>query len=82
MSELWYGPNQQAVRADGSGPGVGEPPVAIPAAEPEPEAPPENPLDLMTKAQLLEHALGLGLPVTDAMTKSEIRAAIDEAAAG
>jgi hypothetical protein len=42
-------------------------------------APPEG-LDAMTKAELLDHAHGLGLDdVSDSDTKAEIRQRIDEA---
>ena len=61
-------PNQQVVRADGSGPGVdqgGEPPQ------------PEPGLDSMTKAELLEHAEAQGVEVDDSMTKAEITEAIE-----
>jgi hypothetical protein len=65
-------PNQQVVRADGSGPGAtaggngngGEP-------EPEPT------VATMTKAQLLEYAAELGVDADDSMTKAEITEAIE-----
>jgi len=66
-----YAPNQQVVRGDASGPaeegagGVG--PV---------EATADDPLDAMTKAQLLDEAAARGVDVDDSMTKAEIRAAI------
>lgn len=69
MSGDWYAPNQQAVRADASGPAEsGEGGGSAP--------PPANPLDTMTKAELIAHAEGLGLDVDDTMTKAQIREAI------
>jgi hypothetical protein len=68
----WYAPNQQAVRGDESGP----------ADEGEGGSPPaeqENPLDAMTKAELLDHAAGLGVDVDETATKADIRAVIDQA---
>ena len=58
-------PNQQVVRADGSGPGV------------DMEGPPPPGLDSMTKAELLEHAEAQGVEVDDSMTKAEITEAIE-----
>jgi hypothetical protein len=46
MSDLMDWPNQQAVRADGSGPGVDTPepePEPQPSDEPTPEPPPTEP---------------------------------------
>lgn len=69
---VWDAPNQQVVRDDASAPweegsgGTPEEPVDV---------------DAMTKAELLEHARGLGLDVNDTMTKADIRAAVDEAEA-
>lgn len=79
MSELWDAPNQQVVRADQSAPweegtGGGEDPGATPKTQAD-----ENPLDGLTKAQLLEHGQSLGLDVDDTQTKAEIKAAIEEA---
>ena len=73
MSDL-YAPNQQVVRADGSGPaeegtgGTDEAPV-------EPEA---KDLDDMTKAELLDEAGRRGIDVDEQMTKAEIREAIGD----
>ncbi len=50
-------------------------------AEPQPEPEPQSEaskLDAMTKAELLEHAQQLGVsPANNAMTKDELRAAVD-----
>ena len=80
----WYAPNQQAVRADESGPaeeGTGGTP-----AEPSGDGgdggdgPSADELDAMTKAQLLDVAGELGIqgPNEDWL-KGDIRAEIDEA---
>ncbi|MBO0743668.1 MAG: hypothetical protein J2P43_01520 [Candidatus Dormibacteraeota bacterium] len=74
MSEL-YAPNQQVVRADGSGPAEegngGE------AVTPEPApAVVDDGLDAMTKDQLIAEASERGVDVNAAMTKDEIKAAI------
>lgn len=70
---LWSAPNQQVVRPDQSAPwdeGTG----GSTAPEPEPQG-----LDAMTKAELLEHAKELGVtPANAAMSKDELRTAIDE----
>jgi len=71
-----YAPNQQVVRADGSGPaeegtggaGGGD------AGQPEPKA---DDLDAMTKDQLLAYAAAHGVTADASMTKADIRAAID-----
>lgn len=94
MSTDWYAPNQQAVRADGSGPaeegGGGD---TFPKPEPVGEADDrsaqdaeaEEPeqfvpdLDSMTKAELLDYASGLGVEVDPAATKADIRAVIEQA---
>jgi hypothetical protein len=71
----WDAPNQQVVRDDASAPwdegtgGEATPPGERAAEEPT--------LDTMTKAQLLEHAEGLGLDVDDSMTKADIKAEIE-----
>jgi hypothetical protein len=69
--QLYDAPNQQVVRADGSGPadqGTGGS-----APEPQPTG-----LDAMTKQELLDHARELGVsPANNDMTKEELRAAID-----
>ena len=67
-------PNQQAVRPDGSGPGIEGSGGSGEETEPEP-----NPLDSMTKDELLSYAFDRGLEVNSAMTKAEIRDAIDAA---
>lgn len=67
-------PNQQVVRPDESAPwdeGSG--------GSQHPEEKDTNPLDAMTKEELLAYAEEQGLEVSSAMTKAEIRAAIDEA---
>ena len=74
-------PNQQAVRADGSGPaeegtggGGGE---AARAA-----APTDEGLDALTKDELLAKAQELGVtPANAGMTKDELKAAIEAAGA-
>lgn len=72
MSEtLWDAPNQQVVRADNSGPGVDEGGSAA--------APESNPLDSMTKDQLVAYAAEHGIDVDASTTKAEIRATIDAA---
>jgi hypothetical protein len=63
-------PNQQVVREDGSGPGVDT------QSDVEPQT---DPLDAMTKSELLEHAEEEGVDVDASMTKAEIRDAIVEA---
>jgi len=75
MSELWDAPNQQVVRADGSGPweeGTGGEGGGT-AVEP------LGGLDAMTKAQLLEYAAAHGIEADESMTKAEVRSAIDVA---
>jgi hypothetical protein len=65
-------PNQQVVRADGSGPadegsgGSGAPAAAS-----------SDPLDDMTKDELIDVAAERGVSVSGTMTKAEIRDAID-----
>lgn len=80
MGDLYDAPNQEVVRADGSGPGAGEEgPKTAPTASEEPSQEGTPSLDEMTKAQLLEHAKSLGVtPANNDMTKEELRAAIDE----
>jgi hypothetical protein len=73
---LYDAPNQQVVRADGSGPadeGTGG--EAAATAEEESAA-----LDSMTKADLLAYAEANGVEADESMTKADIRAAIDGAA--
>ena len=72
----WDAPNQQVVREDESPPweegaGAGGNP------DPQDAGGGEATLDTMTKAQLLEHAQGLGLDVDDSMTKADIRQEIE-----
>jgi hypothetical protein len=73
----WYAPNQQAVRGDESGPaeeGTG----GSDRVDAEPQ--PTTDLDEMTKDELLQVARDRGVsPANAAMTKEEIRAAIDAA---
>jgi hypothetical protein len=81
MSQL-YAPNQQVVRADGSGPwdegeggGAGG---AAPATATAESTSPELDLDAMTKDELLALAQSLGVtPANASMTKDEIRAGVD-----
>ena len=74
-------PNQQVVRPDASGPadegGGGS--ASESAADGNGAADGEPDLDSMTKDQLLEEAQSRGLDVNAAMTKGEIRTAIDQA---
>jgi len=72
MSQLWDAPNQQVVRGDQSAPwdeGTG-------GSAREEEA---DPLDSMTKAELIDYAAGLGVDVDESATKADIRAVIDQA---
>jgi hypothetical protein len=76
----WYAPNQQAVRADGSGPAE-EGDGGTPHPEPQPEAQPPSTgtgadLDAMTKDELLDYAEQRGVEVDVSMTKAQIREAI------
>ena len=65
-------PNQQVVRPDGSAPWEeGE------GGTTHEEQP--NPLDSMTKAELLDYAYDLGVDVDESATKADIRAVIDQA---
>ena len=84
QATTWYAPNQQAVRADESGPaeeGTGGDPGAGTMEMPETQAPAEAAaadLDAMTKEELLSHARSLGVsPANATMTKDELRDAID-----
>ncbi len=72
--EIFDDPNRQAVGLDpawveGAGGSSGG------------ETPPANPLDAMTKDELLAYASEHGVEADSSMTKADIRAAIDEAAA-
>jgi hypothetical protein len=80
MTTDWYAPNQQAVRGDESGPAE-EGEGGIERIDPEPLEPGETTdLDEMTKDELLQVARDRGVsPANAAMTKEEIRAAIDAA---
>jgi len=72
MSTIWDAPNQQVVRADQSGRGVGAEPEPGPSGSEEPS------LDEMTKDELLAYAQELGVsPANASMNKDEIRAGID-----
>jgi hypothetical protein len=80
MSEggtVWDAPNQQVVRPDESAPwdeGDGGSMYPTPKET--------NPLDEMTKDELLAYAQERDLDVTAAMAKADIRAAIDQYEAG
>jgi hypothetical protein len=68
----WYAPNQQAVRADASGPGEeGE------GGSPEQQSSAQPGLDEMTKAELIEEASNRGIDVHESATKAEIREALE-----
>lgn len=76
---LYDYPNMQVVGVEppwveGTGGGGGAPPP-----DPSEPPPPANPLDAMTKAELLAYATESGVPppMNNDMTKEEIRAAID-----
>jgi hypothetical protein len=71
----WDAPNQQVVRDDASAPW--EEGTGGETGEPVSNGEPEATLETMTKAQLLEHAQGLGLDVDDSMTKADIKAEIE-----
>jgi len=73
-SGVWDWPNQQVVREDSSGPGID---TGVAAADAEAD----EPLDEMTKTELLDYANEVGATADNSMTKAEIRTAIDEAAA-
>ena len=79
-------PNQQTVRADGSGPGVdmqaetsrGGGSGAVPAPPPVVETREEPAPDEMTKEELLAYAQELGVsPANKNMTKDELLAAVE-----
>lgn len=79
MSEpLWDAPNQQVVRPDQSAPwDEGDGGGQAPEVEP-----PGDPLDAMTKDELLARAVELGIsPANNAMTKAELADAIRQAEA-
>ncbi len=73
LPDEYYAPNQQVVRADGSGPAEegegGTPPDTG-------EGDPRDALDTLTKAELLEEADEAGVDVNDGMTKAQIIEAI------
>lgn len=80
-AEDFYAPNQQVVREDGSGPAEegdgGNPDVINPEADPEPDVETsDDPLDDMTKAELLDEAGARGVDANESMTKAEITDAI------
>ena len=71
MSELWDDPNRQA---------VGLEPVGASGEAPQPQAAAAKTLDEMTKDELLEVARERGVsPANAAMSKDELREAIDAA---
>jgi hypothetical protein len=84
VSSSWYAPNQQAVRADGSGPaeeGTGGSSATTPKPPPAGQAPAPGAatgedLDAMTKDELLHYAEQRGVDVDVSMTKAQIREAI------
>jgi hypothetical protein len=84
MSELYDAPNQQVVRADGSGPweeGTGGESEEDTGGESDVVQPVD--LDAMTKDELLAYAQQLDVsPANAAMTKDELRAGIDAKEAG
>jgi hypothetical protein len=69
-----YAPNQQNVRPDGSGPAE-EGEGGSQPGEPDPKE--ANPLDAMTKDELLAEAAARGIEVPSGATKAEVRAALD-----
>jgi hypothetical protein len=73
MTDL-YAPNQQVVRADGSGPAEEGTGGSVPDPEPPPEPPPENGdgLEDMTKDELLAEAEARGIEANASMTKAQI----------
>jgi len=72
---IWDFPNQQVVREDGSGPGIDTQAADAGAEAGEAD---EEPLEEMTKSELLDYAQEVGATADQSMTKAEIRAAIDE----
>jgi hypothetical protein len=62
----WYAPNQQAVREGEAGP-------AVEGGEREPEV---DPLEGMTKDELLAEAEARGVEADPSMTKAQIREAL------
>jgi hypothetical protein len=81
---MYDAPNQEVVRADGSGPGVLSTKAAqAPAGESAgAAAEDELTLDEMTKDELLDYAHEIGAsPANASMTKDEIRDAIEQAEA-
>jgi hypothetical protein len=69
----YYAPNQQAVRADGSGPAEEGTGGSGAGAGDQDQ---EKSLDAMTKDELLEEAQARGVDADSSMTKAEIREAI------
>ncbi len=74
MIDDLYAPNQQLVRADGSGPAEEGDGGSTPE-DPAPKAPDDG-LDAMTKDELLTEAAERGVDANSSMTKAEIIAAI------
>ena len=68
--EQYDNPNQEVVRADGSGPADEGSGGSAPESESER-------LDRMTKAELLDEATSRGLEVDATRTKAEIRSALE-----
>lgn len=72
---VYYAPNQQTVRPDGSGPGT--PPEGSGGSGAAPQAALTS-LDAMSKDELLAEAQRLGLsPANASMSKAELRTTID-----
>jgi hypothetical protein len=69
----WYAPNQQAVRADGSGPAEQGEGGSVTVEQQQDQA---QELDAMTKDELLAYAEQHGIEADASMTKAEIREAI------
>lgn len=76
MGERYDSPNQQVVRADGSGAsdeGTGGEQAAPPES---PKTEPDDELESMTKAELVAYADEAGIEVNEYANKDEIKAAI------
>lgn len=74
MGTVWDAPNQQVVRPDQSPPweeGTGGAPL--------PKEDESNPLDSMTKEQLVAYAAEQGYEIDPSTTKAEIKATIEAA---
>ena len=72
MGTVWDAPNQQVVRPDSSGPWEEGTGGSAPEA---PEVPPD-PLDAMTKEQLVAYAAEQGYDIDASATKAEVKAQI------